>query len=253
MRTTILTFIAFMLVASPAFAHFGMVIPDSNVATQETRSTNLAISFSHPFEDVGMKLEKPKQFFVLANGKKIDLLPTLSTAKVMDKEAWKTAFRFKRPGVYQFIMEPTPYWEPEEDCFIIHYTKTYVAAFGSEEDWDAPAGLPTEIIPLTRPYGLYAGSSFTGQVLSNGKPVANAEVEYELYNKDGFTAPTEHHVTMVTKTDSNGVFTVTCPKAGWWGFAALTTADYTLTAPSGKEKPVELGAVTWIKFDNFQK
>lgn len=253
MRTTILTLIALMFVASPAFAHFGMVIPDSNVATQEARSTNIVLSFSHPFEMVGMTLEKPKQFFAVVNGQKTDLLPTLSESKVMNEKAWKTAFRFKRPGVYQFAMEPTPYWEPEEDCFIIHYTKTYVAAFGSEEEWDAPVGLPTEIIPLTRPYGLYAGSSFTGQVLKDGKPVPNAEVEYELYNKEGFSAPTEHHITMVTKADDNGVFTITCPKAGWWGFAALTTADYTITAPSGKEKPVELGAVTWIKVEDFKK
>ena len=253
MRTIILTLCALLFITSTAFAHFGMVIPDSNVATQKTRSTNLALSFSHPFEGAGMTLVKPEQFFVITDGKKTDLLSTLSETKVMGEAAWKTNFRFKRPGVYQFVMVPTPYWEPEENCFIIHYTKTYVAAFGSEEEWDAPAGLATEIIPLTRPYGLYAGSSFTGQVLKDGKPVAGAEVEYELYNKEGLKAPTEHHVTMVTKTDSNGVFTVTCPKAGWWGFAALTTADYKLPAPDGKEKDVELGAVTWIHVDDFQK
>lgn len=253
MRITILSLVAFMFLTTPAFAHFGMVIPDSNVATQDTRSTNLTLSFSHPFEGAGMTLEKPKQFFVVTSGKKTDLLSSLTETSVMNEKSWKTAFRFKRPGVYQFVMEPKAYWEPEEDCFIIHYTKTYVAAFGSEEDWDAPAGVATEIIPLTRPYGLYAGMSFTGQVLKDGKPVANAEVEYELYNKDGYKAPSEHHITLVTKTDSNGVFTVTCPKAGWWGFAALTTADYTLTSPEGKEKPVELGAVTWIKFENLEK
>ena len=253
MRSILLTFFATILFAAPAFAHFGMIIPDANVATQDARETELMISFSHPFEGVGMDLVQPKEFYAVANGKKIDLLKTLSSATVMNSPAWKTSYRFKRPGVYQFVMVPTPYWEPEEDSFIIHYTKAYVAAFGSEEKWDAPAGLPTEIIPLTRPYGLYAGSSFTGQVLKDGKPVPHAEVEYEYYNTDGYAAPTEHHITMVTKADSNGVFTVTCPKAGWWGFAALTTADYTLKNPDGANKPVELGAVTWIKFDDFKK
>ncbi|OBQ46560.1 DUF4198 domain-containing protein [Halodesulfovibrio spirochaetisodalis] len=253
MRTIILTFIAFMLVASPAFAHFGMVIPDNNVATQESRSTNLALSFSHPFDGIGMPLEKPKQFYALVNDEKIDLLPELTETTIMDAPAWKTNYRFKRPGVYQFIMEPKPYWEPEEDCFIVHYTKAYVAAFGSEDGWDTPARLPMEIVPLSRPYGLYVGSSFTGQVLKDGKPVPSTIVEYEFYNKDGYKRPTEYHVTMVVKTDKNGVFTVTCPKAGWWGFAALTTADYTMVVPDAGEKPVELGAVTWIKVDDFKK
>ena len=35
-----------------------------------------------------------------------------------------------------FYMEPKPYWEPAEDCFIIHYTKTVVTAFGDDEGWD---------------------------------------------------------------------------------------------------------------------
>lgn len=253
MRAIFLTFLAVTLFVTPALAHFGMVIPDANIATQENKEANLLISFSHPFEGIGMELTQPDQFYAVADGKKIDLLKTLSPETVMNHPAWKTSYRFKRPGVYQFVMVPTPYWEPAEDCFIIHYTKAYVAAFGSDEGWDAPAGLPTEIVPLTRPYGLYAGSSFTGQVLKDGKPVPNAEVEFEYYNTENYVAPSEHHVTMVTKADQNGVFTVTCPKAGWWGFAALTTADYTLKNSDGEKKPVELGAVTWIKFDDFKK
>lgn len=71
-------------------------------------------------------------------------------------------------------MEPQPYWEPAEDCYIVHYTKAYVAAFGEEEGWDEPAGLKTEIVPLTRPFGNYAGNVFQGQVLLNGKPVPGA-------------------------------------------------------------------------------
>lgn len=56
-------------------------------------------------------------------------------------------------------MEPKPYFEPAEDCYIIHYTKTVVSAFGLE-GWDRELGLKTEIVPLTRPFGLYAGNVF---------------------------------------------------------------------------------------------
>ena len=258
MRSTILACLMVGIMALPAAAHFGMVIPESNIATQQTRSTDIKLSFAHPFEQAGMPLVAPDKFFVFHNGSTTNLLPTLSSATAMNADGWKSHFTFTRPGVYQFVMEPVPYWEPEEDCFIVHYTKTYVAAFGSEEGWDVPVGLPTEIVPLTRPYGLYAGNSFSGQVLVNGKPAPNTVVEYELYNTAGYTAPTEHHYTLVTKTDPQGIFTVTLPVAGWWGFAALTTADYTLPAPADasgkpKEKAVELGAVLWIKLDAFSK
>lgn len=243
-----------VLQVSAASAHFGMIIPDANTATEDAKSTVLTLSFSHPFEMKGMDLEKPKTFSVMVDGKSTDLTGSLTPAAVMGNKAWKTSYTFARPGVYTFAMEPTPYWEPEEDCFIIHYTKTMVAAFGDESGWDEPAGLATEIVPLTRPFGNYAGNSFTGQVLLNGKPAPGAEVEVEFYNRDNqFAAPTDYHITQVVKADENGVFTFACPLAGWWGFAALNTADYQLKAPDGTMKDVELGAVLWLYFDGWKK
>lgn len=240
-------------VADLASAHFGMVIPSSNIVTQEKKSVEMELSFSHPFELVGMELDKPKQFLVVTDGTKTDLLDSLEEKSIMDHRGWQTAYTMKRPGVYQFVMEPHPYWEPAEDVSIIHYTKTIVAAFGDDVGWDEPAGLPTEIIPLTRPFGNYAGNSFTGQVMMNSKPVPGAEVEVELYNRDGaYSAPSDYHVTQVVKADANGVFTFTCPQAGWWGFAALNEADYTIKNPQGEDKGVELGAVLWIYMDGFK-
>lgn len=241
-----------LFLASTASAHFGMVIPSTNIVTQEKKEVDLALSFSHPFESIGMDLAKPAEFFVTVDSKKSDLLPTLTSTPVMDHKAWKSTYKVKRPGVYQFVMVPTPYWEPAEDVSIIHYTKTIVAAFGNDQGWDEPAGLPTEIIPLTRPFGNYAGNSFTGRVLLNGKPVPGAEVEVELYNQDKLTAPSDYHVTQVVKADEDGIFTFTCPRAGWWGFAALNEADYTLKNPAGEDKGVELGAVLWIYLDGYQ-
>ena len=120
-------------------------------------------------------------------------------------------------------------------------------AFGGDEGWDEPIGVDAEIVPLTRPFGNYAGGTFTGQVLAKGKPVPGAEVEVELYNQGGkHVMPSEYHETQVVKADGNGVFTFACPQPGWWGFAALMTADYQLDAPGGLgKKDVELGAVFW--------
>lgn len=242
-----------LVLAGTVYAHYGMVIPsDSMVMQNDNRVVNLKLSFSHPFEMVGMELVKPKVFAVMANGKKEDILGNLNKTQVMGHTAWMADYKITRPGIYVFYMEPTPYWEPAEDCFIIHYTKTVVTAFGDDEGWDKEIGLKTEIVPLAKPFGLYAGNVFQGIVKLDGKPVPYAEVEIEYYNKDKkYTAPTDYMVTQTIKADQNGVFTYSAPKAGWWGFAALTTADYKLKH-AGEDKEVELGAVIWVNFHDMQ-
>jgi len=241
--------LASCLTSSAALAHFGMVIPGQPIIGQDNKSTEITLSFSHPFENHTMNLEKPKRFYVVKEAENTDLISTLKEINLLDHKAFTSSFTFKRPGVYQFVMEPTPYWEPSEDVSIIHYTKTIVPAFGDDQGWDQPVGLPTEIIPLLRPFGNYAGNSFVGKVLVDGKAAAGAEVEVELYNQGGlYQAPSDYHITQVVMADSNGIFTFTCPVAGWWGFAALTEADYTIEDPEGNDKGVELGAVLWTYF-----
>jgi cobalt/nickel transport protein len=234
-------------------AHYGMVIPsDSMVMQGDNKKISLTFSFSHPFEGIGMDLEKPKTVQVIKGNGKENLKSKLKEIKVMKHKAWKTQYNIKRPGIYQFVMEPEPYWEPAEDCFIIHYTKTVVTAFEDDEGWDNEVGLKTEIVPLSKPFGLYAGNLFQGIVKLNGKPVRYAEVEVEYYNENGKShAPTPYMITQTIKADKNGVFSYAAPKAGWWGFAALNTADFKLKH-NGQKKDVELGAVIWVKFHKWQ-
>lgn len=243
----------FQIMASPGLAHFGMVIPsDTMVMQEDNRTITVTLSFSHPFEMVGMEMAKPKAFHVSAGGKKQDLLGSLKKTQVMDHSAWQAAYPFKRPGVYMFYMEPEPYWEPAEDLFIIHFTKTVVAAFGDDEGWNEEIGLKTEIVPLSKPFGLYAGNVFQGIVKLDGKPVPFAEVEVEYYNKDArIKAPTTYMITQTIKADGNGVFTYAAPVAGWWGFSALSQADFTLEH-AGEKKEVEIGAVIWVEFHNWK-
>ena len=240
--------------SSLARAHFGMVIPsDSMVMQEDRRSVTLQLSFSHPFEMVGMELLKPETFGVVANHNKVDLGSALKPIKIMDHSAWQADYAIKRPGIYMFYMEPQPYWEPAEDLFIIHYTKTVVTAFGDDEGWDAEIGLKTEIVPLSKPYGLYAGNVFQGVVKLDGKAVPYAEVEIEYYNQEKkATAPTDYMITQTIKADQNGVFTYAAPRPGWWGFAALSEADFTIKK-DGREKGVEIGAVLWVHFEAWQQ
>ncbi len=229
--------------ATIASAHFGMLIPDADELTQEKRSVNLTLSFSHPFEMVGMELEKPAEFFVVQdNETKVDLLDTLKSTKVMGHAAWQTSFTPRQPGQYAFVFDPVPYKEDAENNYIRHITKVVVDAFGEGEDWHKPLGLKTEIVPLTRPYGNYAGNVFQGVVMLDGKPAPYTRVEVEYYNKDGKrTAPNERMVTQEVIADQNGVFTFACPWKGWWGFAGLN-AD----SQPYKGRELELGAVIWV-------
>ena len=171
--------------ARPAAAHFGMIIPsDSMVMPGDERTLTLEASFSHPFEMIGMDMERPRAFGVWSRGERIDLRGELEKTGVLDRTAWKLDFPVRRPGIYVFAMEPEPYWEPAEDCYIVHHTKTVVTAFGDDEGWDGELGLETEIVPLSKPFGLYAGNVFQGIVKLNGEPVPYAEVEVEFYNED---------------------------------------------------------------------
>ena len=250
--------IAFLLIciagSGQVHGHFGMVIPSAPAVDEQNRSVDISLSFSHPFEAIGMDLDRPKRFFMIHNGEQTDLLNDIRPSKVMGQSGFNYHFTPNRPGVYQFVMEPQPYWEPLEDRYIIHYTRALVSAFGAEDGWQQPLDLATEIRPLLRPFGNYRGNSFTGQVLVDGHPVAQAEVEVEYYDEaKRYQAPTGPHVTQVVLTDHNGIFTFTCPLTGWWGFASLGLADYTIKGPEGGDKEVEIGAVLWIYMDEFQQ
>lgn len=247
-----------LLTALPAGAHFGVILPSDDIVAQEdAKSLALEVKFIHPMEMTYMEMEKPKRFGVRFKGKTEDLLGVLQAAKGKGPSQdgaltfWKADYAVKKPGDYVFFVEPSPYWEPAEDKFIIHYTKVCVNALGLEEGWDDPVGLETEIVPLTRPYGLWTGNVLTGMVLLKGKPVPNAEVEIEYLNespenKNPVKAPSDPFVTQVVKADKNGVFTYAMPRAGWWGFAALSDAAFKLRR-DGKPKDVEIGAVLWVR------
>ena len=247
-------FAAFLcLVPYPSEAHFAAIIPSKNiVGTADQRAINLNVEFLHPFEQKFMPMAKPKAFGVLHRGERTDLLASLQEQKGKGDEqqdavtAWRAVYKIKQPGDYTFYVEPEPYWEASEDSYIIHYTKVCVQAFGMEEGWDKPVGLKMEIIPLTRPYGLWTGNVFTGKVLRDGQPLAgiNVEVEY-LNSQEKVKAPADAFITQVVKTDGQGIFTYAMPRAGWWGFAALSEDDKKIKR-DGVEKAVEIGAVYWL-------
>jgi cobalt/nickel transport protein len=239
--------------ASVAHAHFQMIIPSDDMVSQsEPRQLDIKLQFWHPMEGHGMNMVLPARFGVVARGQDHELLSTLKATKTKDsqghlRDTFETKYKLKRPGDHIFYVEPKPYWEPAEESFIVHYTKVIVNAFGLEEGWDQEVGLKTEIVPLTRPYGLWTNNVFQGVVKVNGKPAPFSEVEVEYYAEGKeLKVPGDPMITQVVKADRNGVFTYAMPKAGWWGFAALNEDDKQMKH-EGKDYPVEIGALLWVR------
>ncbi len=244
--------------SAPACAHFQMVYtPES--ALQKSQDVTLKIVFTHPFEaGHTMDMAGVEEFFVVHKEKKEDLkkrlLPIRWTSLTNDGLGYEAAVPLKGMGDYVFGLVPAPYFEKAENAWMQQCTKTVVSVAGLPTDWDAEIGLPAEIVPLDKPYGLWTGNAFRGVVKANGQPVPFAEIEVEYMNhepdvahncfaKDAkVEAPQDAFVTQTIRADANGTFVYSIPKAGWWGFAALgvITRDY---------KGAELGvdAVIWVQ------
>lgn len=256
--SVVIVIVAMVGAVVPVSAHFQMIVPsDEIVSAGESRQLDLNLIFTHPFEGMGLNMKKPERFGVWVAGKETDLLDTLQENRYLDRagdslSAYKAQYKIRKPGDHLFFVEPQPYWEAAEEIFIIHYTKTVVNAFGMEEGWDHELGLKVEIVPLTRPYGLWTNNLFRGVVKHNGKPVPFARVEVEYYNEKGeVKEPADPFITQTIKADANGVFAYAMPAAGWWGFAALIESDETMEH-DGKAYPVELGALLWVKTEDMR-
>jgi len=239
------------LYSRPVLAHFQVLLPSSDIITpDDNRTIELKLLFTHPMaQGPLMNMEMPKQFGVMANGSKQDLLPTLEPHRVQGKTFFTARYLLKSPADYIFFLEPAPYWEATEGKMIIHYTKVVVDAFTADTGWDQPVGFPVEIEPLVRPYGLWTGNLFRALVKKEGIPVPFAMVEVEHFNEgEQVKIPSDPFLTQQIKTDAQGVFAYTMPKSGWWGFAALIDGDTPLINSKGDPSvPVELGALMWVK------
>lgn len=241
-----------LLSAGAAHAHFQQLLPSTDRFGPQDDELTLDLVFTHPM-DMGpaMEMARPERFGVLADGEIRDLLDTLEQTSVDGATAWTAAYAPEGPDNLVFFVEPVPYWEPAEGKSIIHYTKVIVDAYDLGEGWDEPIGLPVEIAPLVRPYGLWAGNVFSGIVLKDGEPVPFAEVEVEWANDGSVTPLGDAFVTQLVKADGNGVFHYGLPRAGWWGFAALVDADFEIADPEGTPQPVELGGLIWVHVESM--
>lgn len=258
MKKLIVSTVAATVMATGALAHFQMLYTP-NTALEKGKTVEFKHVFTHPFADEHtMNMAGVEEFYAINKGKKKDLKDTLKPitwkGKHNEGKAYESKYKARRMGDHLMIMVPTPYYEANEDIYIQQITKSVINVAGTPTDWDADLGLKAEIVPLTKPYSIWEGGSFTGIVKSNGKPVPYAEIEVEYINnvpdmkknmmgKNIYEAPQDSFVTIGIKANKDGEFTFSIPKAGIWGFCALG-------AGSDKEykgKELSQDAVIWVE------
>lgn len=261
MKTCLLATALAAFLPAAASAHFQLNYTD-DVMIDRPGDVPMGLIFWHPFENGHvMEMGLPLEFFVVHNGEKTDLTDRLAPATFKgatnEAAAYRATVPVKRSGDYVVVTVPAPYYEESEDIFIQQITKTVLNRNTLPTDWDQPVGLPTEILPLNKPYNVVVGSTFSGQVLSEGTPVPGAEIEVEFMAAEpdlevfSTSTPTAQPMpggSLVAIADQNGVFTFGIPKAGYWGFAALGSGP--ATEHEGKE--LSQDAVIWIHAEDMK-
>lgn len=228
------------------WAHFLVMLPSAEVVEKQNESVKFDVSLMHTFSMSYLNIKKPISLGVYYNGKKHSLLDTIKPAKIGGKDGYTFEYRFNRDGLYTFYMEPAYYYEPSEEIMLKHYTKVMIESLGISDDYYKPIGLRAEIVPMTKPFGLFSGNVFKAKVLFNGKAVPNCSVEISYYNKAHYAQSTKDSSIQSVRTDENGEFVIGLPMAGWWAMNAIIPNNEK-AKHNGKLYDVEIGATMLIK------
>ncbi len=256
---------------------FGLLLPEQPIVDNpEQKTLRLVLGAVDPFFGRGIPLERPQAFTALRQHDgtvdRSEHLSVLEETTAYGAKAWTTEVTLPAAGVYHFIMQSKAIWQPEEDRFMQYTVKVQVPAFGSSEGWDMISNTGLEILPLSRPFGMCAGMSFTGQVLRDGKPVPGALLEIARLDpaarldmppaspNDGKNAKSKKVKPPVPlssfqpvqelKADAQGVFTFACPVPGWWVLASDMEND-PLKDPEGNLKPLRCKTEFWFYLDDW--
>jgi hypothetical protein len=101
------------------------------------------------------------------------------------------------------------------------FAKSYVVAGegpAAEFDYTKPLGLAIEFVPQSDPGALHAGDMLRVQLLRDGKPLANTQVESAWAG----LAKADQRTVVVGRTDAEGRITVPVERAGKWRLHAVT-------------------------------
>ncbi|WP_129598087.1 DUF4198 domain-containing protein [Methanohalophilus profundi] len=252
--TTLLLAIMLVVTIGTASAHFTMVFPsdDENmwdVAPEDYiaelgEEKTIYIMWGHPYEHISFDVSSiPEVTITKPDGTTETLTVEETTVEGMDEDgndgtfvAYKTSFTVDQMGDTVIAVK---YEDGEEE--LIDYTKAVIHC-GEEMwvGWDRKVGQETEIVPYMRPYGMEEGFVIAGQALHNDKPLADADVEIEIYHdlEEGKEVVEEAEemypydapmvFTRLTKSNAQGDFSYTLDEPGIWFVGA------TMEPESGK-------------------
>lgn len=272
MRTLILSLCIYLFTSISAHAHM-MLSYTHETVYQKPTDIEIKLVLTHPITaGTVLDLKKINQFYALhgcldADVKKIDF------SNMLKEITWKNpnnnngkAFSAKiskqdlqEYGDYVFCIIPDSYYDKDADAYLQQITKLIINIGTVHGNFHAPCNLPCEIIPLCKPYALWVGNIFTGRVLSNGKPVANAEIEVTYLNhqinmskntmlrKNRINYPNDCLQIQTIYTDAQGYFSYGLPKSGWWGFTALNVGPET----KYEGKDLSQDAVIWVQVNDI--
>lgn len=235
--------------------------PEARGATPEKvaepEEVDILLSLMRPFLHEGVAVDMPQLFAVLrhdadaaaAEGgvvpERRDLLGDVEEIRYLDQKAWGANVALDKPGLYQFIMEGRPWWDEARQTFLRHQAKVTLPVHGVERGWNEATGQSFEIVPLVRPFGLQAPAFFSGRVLLDGRPLADAPVRMVRINADGASPTGPWHEDMAGISNAAGEFSFVLSQPGWWCCEALTHGA-PLKGPDGELKPVERTALFWF-------
>ncbi|MGB2728667.1 MAG: DUF4198 domain-containing protein [Halobacteriota archaeon] len=226
-----------------ASAHFTMVFPSDSEATvwavtpedyiaELGETKTVYIMWGHPYEHILFDMGSVPEVSVVKPDGTVEQLTTEEiTVDGMDEEgnpgtfvAYNASFTVDQMGDSIVFVK----YEDEGEN-LIDYTKAVIHC-GEEvwKGWDAEVGQQTEILPYMRPYGMEGGFVFAGQAMYDGKPLAGAPVEVEIYHtldlgkeivetaETMFPYDPPMVFTRLTKSNENGEFVYTLDEPGIW-------------------------------------
>ena len=164
MKYALCTAIMLALLASPASAHYNMLLPQA-ASAKKGEPVTFVYQWGHPFEHQLFDSPAPESIVVLSpDAKKADLSKASERVTVLTADQKKVAgyrlrFTPEDRGDYVFVLSTPPIWIEEDQEFLQDMVKV-VLHVQAQKGWDATAGQAFEMVPLTRPYGLQPSMVF---------------------------------------------------------------------------------------------
>jgi uncharacterized GH25 family protein len=251
-RLLCLVFTTLIAGASPALAHYNMLLPAA-ASGKKGEAVTFTYQWGHPFEHQLFDAPKPEKVEVRTpDGKTEDLTETLKKVALPKGDGTPvTGYRFtftpEQRGDYIFVAKVPPIFL-EEDGEFVQDTVKVVFHVQAQKGWDAmiqESGFEWGL--LTRPYGLEPGMVFQAETI----PLAPVEVE-QYHATPPKVLPPDEQITRVVKASRNGVITCTLTDPGWWCLTA-TARDRGKRMHDGKEVPLRQRATLWVFVDEKAK